>query len=1172
MSGAIGSAKGNGVQPVQVAGLQVSVSTYGLPIPIVWGQNRLSGNLLWYGNFQAIPVSSGGGKGGGGSTPSSYNYVAAGLVGLCEGTINGISQVWNSKDATTLTALGISLSNGSYPQTPWGYLTTNFPTQALGYSGVATVESSSFQLSSSAQMPNILYEVQGLLQFGYLNQLAQSFTVSGYTFTCAAHGYILNQCVRLYCSVPPTPLLNGVDYYVYPIDANHFSLYPTPYQPAATSGNPTVLTCTTAGSGNIVQNWIQGANPSDVITDFIQNTTYGVNGNNAFGSISSTKIPLAGLVTGAACYSNYCVANGIFISPALITQSQASDIITKICDITNSAPVWSQGSLNIIPYGDTAITGNGVTFTPNTTVRYTFTDDDYLGDKDDPIIITRSNPADAFNQVQVSFPDRTNQYNPNVAQAQDQANIDLYGLRAMPIIQHDYITDAQVAKNVAQVKLQRVLYIRNQYSFKVGWKYVLLEPMDLVSLTDVALGLNGLVVRVTSIEEDDEETLSIIAEDYLVNNATIKAAAPQLLGGATTAMNADPGLSNTPVIFDAPGALTDTGYELWMATAGGKNWGGAQVWVSNDGTSYVLIGTITSPAKYGTLTNSVPAGSDPDASTTFQVDLSVSNGTMLSGSTADADIGNTLCLINEPYNQELISYSTASLTSAHHYNLTSYTRRGVHNTNNAAHAANVPFIRLDGNIFKYAYNPTWVGTTIYVKLLPFNLYGAGQYTLSMVQPTTYLIGGSISRPSNVTGFTATQNGNVVVFGWVDVVDYALKGYDIGYAPQGTTIWSNFEILTEAARGTEMTNAAVPPGTWVFGIRARDISNQLSPVMATVSMVVTNSDPLIADAEQSPGWLGTLVNLYRHWTGVLVPMGQNLASSYVQVSAPSAPTLSMVPGGAIVATTYYAKITYTSVAGETIASPEASLLVILNDLLQVASPSATSGAVGWNVYVSTGTGTETLQNATPIAIGSSWTLPTTGLVSGAAQPSSNTTGWDVFNTFVPDPYLTASYTAPTIDTGYNDNLRAYSTSNVVMGVGQTGLPSYQFMIDTWLTGGSDPASYEDWTIGYVNMRYLNGQLSLSITAGSVPYITEFAVVVDAAPVIENVANVVIGAGGTAVTFPNPYHSAPYVQATVVGSSALYATASALSATGCTFHVFDHTGADVGGTITYSATGD
>ena len=61
--------------------------------------------------------------------------------------------------------------------------------------------------------------------------------------------------------------------------------------------------------------------------------------------------------------------------------------------------------------------------------------------------------------------------------------------------------------------LQRKAYVRNTYKFKLGWKYVLLEPMDIVLLTDGTLGLAGAAVRITAIEEDDNGELTVTAEE-----------------------------------------------------------------------------------------------------------------------------------------------------------------------------------------------------------------------------------------------------------------------------------------------------------------------------------------------------------------------------------------------------------------------------------------------------------------------------------------------------------------------------------------------------------------------------------------------------------------------------------------------------------------------------------
>lgn len=106
--------------------------------------------------------------------------------------------------------------------------------------------------------------------------------------------------------------------------------------------------------------------------------------------------------------------------------------------------------------------------------------------------------------------------------------------------------------------------------------------------------------------------------------------------------------------------------------------------------------------------------------------------------------------------------------------------------------------------------------------------------------------------------------------------------------------------------------------------------------------------------------------------------------------PSSPSLTSVAGGTLAAATYYVKTTYVTPNGETVVSVEAGLAVAANNLLKVNSPASAGNATGWNVYVATSSGNETLQNASPIALGTAWTEPTTGLISGASPPSSSAT--------------------------------------------------------------------------------------------------------------------------------------------------------------------------------------
>lgn len=126
---------------------------------------------------------------------------------------------------------------------------------------------------------------------------------------------------------------------------------------------------------------------------------------------------------------------------------------------------------------------------------------------------------------------------------------------------------------------------------------------------------------------------------------------------------------------------------------------------------------------------------------------------------------------------------------------------------------------------------------------------------------------------------------------------------------------------------------------------------------------------------------------------------------------TAPALTSVSGGSLPARTYYVVYTWANDTGETVASSEASISLAANTLLNAAMPTsvATYGVptgaklVKW--YVSTTSGaetyqgysaspwqweTETLAGSTLPAGVQSFTEPTTGIATGAALPTSNTT--------------------------------------------------------------------------------------------------------------------------------------------------------------------------------------
>jgi hypothetical protein len=90
---------------------------------------------------------------------------------------------------------------------------------------------------------------------------------------------------------------------------------------------------------------------------------------------------------------------------------------------------------------------------------------------------------------------------------------------------------------------------------------------------------------------------------------------------------------------------------------------------------------------------------------------------------------------------------------------------------------------------------------------------------------------------------------------------------------------------------------------------------------------------------------------------------------------------------LVSRTYYVRLSYTTPSGETAAGIEGNLTIPAGSLLTIASPAQDvySLATSWSVYIGTASAGETRQ-ASGLAIGTSWTEPSTGLVAGAAMPA------------------------------------------------------------------------------------------------------------------------------------------------------------------------------------------
>ena len=740
MSGLLKVDNGQNAMPT-FTGLRVQTSAYLLPIPVVYGRARTAANLL-----QIVDFSS---KGGGGKSKSQNKgqsgttYTGAVVLGICEGPIADIGFVWSNRNTpddfeTVLVPEGWSLFKGTSSQAPWSYMTTHHPTQALPYQFTACVAIAGVSLPS-ATLQNYNFEVLGLL-----SAVADTAFADG---TCAGGGS---------STAFNTDLTQPDQHWQYgtivfrggALASQSARVLSYLHASGALVLGPGLSGAPAASDPFFIRPW-GDVNPKDILYDILTDLQHG------FGSVIPTDE-----IGDLTSFHDYCAAAGLFMAPVYDSQGKLSSALDNLFKIANSAPVWSDGVLKVIPFGDQALTGHGITWTPNTTPEYDLSDKDFLAPSgQDPIETVRVSPTEAYNQQTVEYENRHDEllddasgqtsaprYRPEPVEAKGQAAIDAFGLlRAQPASLHD-IKDPVVAQQVATLLLQRLQSVRNTYKFKLPWRFSLLEPMDLVTLTDPGLGLKLTPVRLMTVSDlEDGSGIDCEAEDWPFGIATAAQYSTQGGTGYSPATNVPPGNTLSPVILDAPPALAQTGaLEEWVAASGGPNWGGCQVWISTDNSHFTQVGQITQRGNYGVLTAILPTNAAypaTDTTHTLAVDLSNSEGALATVPSSDFNRFLSLCYVGT----EFLAFETAALTSAFNYSLTTM-YRGLYQTAPASHAIADPFVRCDQTIARIPWPQGQLGDTLYFKFPAFNIYGQAQQSLASVLSVSHVIG----QPPNIT--------------------------------------------------------------------------------------------------------------------------------------------------------------------------------------------------------------------------------------------------------------------------------------------------------------------------------------------------------------------------------------------------------------------------------------
>lgn len=911
----------------RINSMRIQQSAYGLAQPLIYGKNRVAANMFWYGDFKATAhttTTKSGGKGGGVKTNNTtYTYSASLMLGLCENKIKDIGIIWRDKEQIVpkteadiqlqpIDQIGFELFNGNRNPV-WGYLASKHPDEAVHYPFLGYVACANYDLGGSANLSNHTFEVISDITLKSKNLFDPSkiqtnkyvLSTDGSINTASGWGcsdYIL-VIPGNYYTISGNKARHGLAFFK---SKNNLDVVGASYNgsldlPLTIQAPPgavyLVMNIYSAPSPNWSNVQIEegqkttpflaygfqkpDANPADVIQDFITNPRYGAAPNLNMADLSELW--------------TYCAATNLLVSPAMTEQREAFEIINEIVEAVNCAVVPSPDGLKIRSFGDSAVTGNGVTFTPNLEPVYHLTDDDFIGD-DEPVRVRRSRDTDAYNHCQIEYVNRFNQYNTETVEAKDQANIEMFGLRTQDPVKYDFFCEPKIARHAVQLLLQRMLYVRNEYEFELGWKYCRLEPMDIVTITDESLGLNRFLVRITRVEEDEDGMLTITAEELAIGSRSAVEYDLQSSNGYQGG-NEEPGNINAPVIFEPPLDLTDGKNQIWVAASGGINWGGCNVWVSLDNTTYEMIGTIYGSARYGTLVSGINA-----SATAMQVHLNTSSQ-IFSGTLEEAQVDATLCKVGD----EFFNYQEATLDGSGLYTLSGLLRGRFDDAQ--AHNAGEPFVRIDRAIFDYGFKPNLVGKQVYMKFTSFNGLQQKEETLDEVTAYSYTITGGRSAGVKGLSLQSAFEGTSFKVQWQSSA--GANGYRVQIMSGGVLLrevdttntdysYSMDEAKIDGIQRSYTVRVASKSGGNISTFAELNISNPVPPQLLNVytsatvdSITVTWIPSEVADLKDYQVWVSTNANFdpdttTAKWTGTenacTITGLESTTTYYVRVAA------------------------------------------------------------------------------------------------------------------------------------------------------------------------------------------------------------------------------------------------------------------------------------------------
>jgi hypothetical protein len=454
-------------------------------------------------------------------------------------------------------------------------------------------------------------------------------------------------------------------------------------------------------------------------------------------------------------------------------------------------------------------------------------------------------------------------------------------------------------------------------------------------------------------------------------------------------------------------------------------------------------------------------------------------------------------------------------------------------------------------------------------------------------------------PEDVGYLIVNQNGNNVTFSWPLVADLDLQGYEVRYGPQGSSNWEGATPLVKAKKSSTETTTTVPPGEWDFFIKSIDNTGNYSVSASKATELITNPNTIIDSLLNTDFSGGTLVNMVRHYTGVLTAQDKKTADEYdfstFDLFVPNPKDLG----------------TYTTEEIDLGFDDKVRVVGVIESKLGPGVSEGEADPVFELSYIldgqEEGISLDPVNSVSTAGTTTNMILDYRGNVIPQSQNLGSDDSWSTFDVVVPNPYDTCSYEAEEIDVSADRTMTFTIDETVVLAPGETGATTHTTSIDyrksadsytgfeewntgrisaryikhkvTFDTGTGLPIlrgmsysidSFNPWTVGEKTARKFQGRIRADYTKGNY-VITDLEFYVDREDRTESASSQAVGSSGTTITFDQAFHNTPRVQVTPQSGSATIAVVDNVSTTGFDINLYNTSGTGVTGAVSWTATG-